>query len=59
MKNPTIKEIEKLLPNEMFDSKCWKQDNVIEKIECLLAWLKSAKNEVNELYAIIEELKGN
>jgi hypothetical protein len=50
----TLEAIEKLLPIDMIDSKCWKQGDVIEKIECLLEMNQSRKQEIEQLYESIE-----
>jgi hypothetical protein len=50
----SIEDVKELLPDDMFDSKCWKQDSVLEKIRCLLEWNKSLKEENDHLYDIIE-----
>ena len=52
-----ISALKALLPNRLFpDSKCWQQDSLTEKVECLLGWLRSDRQEIARFSEAMEKV---
>ena len=62
MKNETqvqaeMKRIRDLLPTELFEgSKDWREGNTVERIEWLLSMYSSAKEEVERLERLVDDI---
>lgn len=50
-----ISLIEKEIPGD--NSKCWNQDNLVEKIWCMIIDIRSKNEELEMLYSIIENMQ--
>jgi hypothetical protein len=52
-----MKRIRDLLPTELFEgSKDWREGNTVERIEWLLSMYASAKEEVERLERLVDEI---
>lgn len=53
-----MKRIRDLLPTELFeDSKDWREGNAVERIEWLLSMYASAKEEVERLEKLVDDIE--
>lgn len=53
-----IKRIRDLLPTELFEgSKDWREGNTVERIEWLLSMYASAKEEVERLEKLVDDIE--
>jgi hypothetical protein len=52
-----IERIQELLPTELFaGSKDWREGNTVERVEWLLSMYASAKEEVERLERLVDEI---
>jgi hypothetical protein len=52
-----IQRINELLPTELFEgSKDWREGNTVERVEWLLSMYASAKEEVERLESLVDQL---
>ena len=53
-----IERIQELLPTELFEgSKDWREGNTVERIEWLLSMYASAKEEVERLEKLVDDIE--
>jgi hypothetical protein len=53
-----MKRIRDLLPTELFEgSKDWREGNTVERIEWLLSMYASAKEEVDRLEKLVDDIE--
>ncbi len=53
-----MKRIRDLLPTELFEgSKDWREGNTVERIEWLLSMYQSAKEEVERLEKLVDDIE--
>jgi hypothetical protein len=53
-----IERIQELLPTELFEgSKDWREGNTVERVEWLLSMYASAKEEVERLEKLVDDIE--